>query len=100
MTAYESCHEIKEVIGDGTIGQRTCYEWFNRFKSGDTSLEDKEGRGYSVEIDVEALLEVVENDQSLTTRMLAEQFGIDHSTIVRRLKALGKVGFHFSQFIA
>ena len=43
-----------------------------------------------MEIDVEALRKAVENDQSLTTKMLAEQFGVDHSTIVRRLKALGK----------
>uniref|UniRef100_A0A914CVN8 Mos1 transposase HTH domain-containing protein n=1 Tax=Acrobeloides nanus TaxID=290746 RepID=A0A914CVN8_9BILA len=43
ITVYESCREINEVFGDGTIGQKTCYEWFNRFKSGDTSLGDKEG---------------------------------------------------------
>uniref|UniRef100_A0A914EHU1 Mos1 transposase HTH domain-containing protein n=1 Tax=Acrobeloides nanus TaxID=290746 RepID=A0A914EHU1_9BILA len=76
MTAYGSCREINEVFGDGTIDHRTCYEWFNRFKSGDTSLEDKEGRGRPVEIDFKALLEAVENDQGLTTRMLAEQFGV------------------------
>jgi hypothetical protein len=33
-----------------------------------------------VEINVEALLEAGENDENLTTRMLAEQFGVDHSS--------------------
>jgi predicted transcriptional regulator len=33
----------------------------------------------------------VEEDESLTTRILAEQFDVDHSTIVKRLKKLGKV---------
>ena len=51
-------------------------------------------------IDVEALLEAVKNDQSLTTRMLAEQFSVDHSTIVRHLKALGNLDFIFLNFIA
>jgi predicted transcriptional regulator len=58
---------------------------------GDTNLEDEEGRGRSSDFDDVTLLETVEEDESLTTRMLAEQFDVDHSTIVRRLKKLGKV---------
>jgi DNA-binding MurR/RpiR family transcriptional regulator len=33
----------------------------------------------------------MEEDESLTTQMLAEQFDVDQSTIVRQLKKLGKV---------
>ena len=39
----------------------------------------------------QALLAAVEEDKSLTTIMLAENFNVDHSTIVRHLKKLGKV---------
>ena len=39
----------------------------------------------------QALLEAVEEDESMTTRMLVEDFNVDQSTIVRRLKKLGKV---------
>ena len=58
---------------------------------GDTNLEDEEGRGRPSDFDDDVLLETVEEDESLTTRMLAEQFDVNHSTIVRCLKKLGKV---------
>ena len=34
----------------------------------------------------------MEEDESLMTQMLPEQFDVDQSTIVRQLKNLGKVG--------
>uniref|UniRef100_A0A914BV98 Uncharacterized protein n=1 Tax=Acrobeloides nanus TaxID=290746 RepID=A0A914BV98_9BILA len=62
-----------------------------RFKDGDTSLKDEEGRGRRSDFDDQALLDAVEEDESLTTRIFAEMFDVDQSTIVRRLKKLGKV---------
>ena len=90
-TAAEAFRDLNDLFGEGTIGRKTVYEWFDRFKSGDTSLEDKPGRGRPSDFDDQALLAAVEEDESLTTRILAEQFNVDHSTIVRRLKKLGKV---------
>ena len=90
-TAAEAFRDLNDLFGEGTIGRKTVYEWFDRFKSGDTSLEDKPGRGRSSDFDDQDLLAAMEEDESLTTRILAEQFNVDHSTIVRRLKKLGKV---------
>ena len=90
-TAAEAFRDLNDLFGEGTIGRKTVYEWFGRFKSGDTSLEDKPGRGRPSDFDDQALLAAVEEDENLTTRILAEQFNVDHSTIVRRLKKLGKV---------
>jgi transposase len=90
-TAAQSFRDLNELFGEGTISQAQVYRWFDRFKSGDTSLEDEEGRGRPSDFDDQALLAAVEEDESLTTRMLAEQFQVDQSTIVRRLKKLGKV---------
>uniref|UniRef100_A0A914D9P2 Mos1 transposase HTH domain-containing protein n=1 Tax=Acrobeloides nanus TaxID=290746 RepID=A0A914D9P2_9BILA len=89
--AAESYRDLNEVFGEGIISERQVQRWFKKFKIGDTSLEDEEGRGRLLEIDDTALLEAVEDDESLTTRMLAEIFGFDHSTIVKRLKKLGKI---------
>ena len=47
--------------------------------------------GTSLNFDDQALLATVEEDESLTTRMLAEDFNMDHSTMVRCFKKLGKV---------
>ncbi|GFS88332.1 histone-lysine N-methyltransferase SETMAR [Nephila pilipes] len=62
-----------------------------RFKSANTSLEDKPGRIRPSDFIDQALLTTVEEDESLTTRMLTENFEIDHSTSVRCLKKLRKV---------
>ena len=90
-TATEAWRDLSKLFGKGKMGDRQVRRWFERFKSGNTSLEDEEGRGRSSNFDDQALLQAVEEDESLTKRMLVEQFDVDHSTIVRRLRALGKV---------
>ena len=90
-TAAQSFRDLTNTYGEGTIGESTVRTWFARFKSGDKDVEDKEGRGRPSELDDDALLEAVEQDESYTTRKLGEEFGVDHSTIVRHLLQLGKV---------
>ena len=43
-SAAESFRDLKELFGQGTIGRATVYEWFDRFKSGNTSVDDEPGR--------------------------------------------------------
>uniref|UniRef100_A0A914CU37 Mos1 transposase HTH domain-containing protein n=1 Tax=Acrobeloides nanus TaxID=290746 RepID=A0A914CU37_9BILA len=42
--AAEAFRDLNELFGEGKIGERQVRRWFERFKSGDTSLEDEEGR--------------------------------------------------------
>ena len=44
-SAAQSFRDLNELFGQGTITQQGVQKWFARFKSGDTSLEDKLGRG-------------------------------------------------------
>ena len=76
-----------ELFDEETISQSQVEKWFKKFKSGDTNLKDEEERGRPSDFDDAALLETVEEDESLMKRMLTEQFDIHHSTIIR----LGKV---------
>uniref|UniRef100_A0A914CHY5 Mos1 transposase HTH domain-containing protein n=1 Tax=Acrobeloides nanus TaxID=290746 RepID=A0A914CHY5_9BILA len=85
----QSIRDLNELFGEGTISQSQVERWSNKFKSGDTNLEDEEGRDRPSDFGDAVPLEIVEEDESLTTRMLAEQFNVDHST--RRFKKLGKV---------
>ncbi|CAD5226558.1 unnamed protein product [Bursaphelenchus xylophilus] len=87
--AAQSFRDLNELFGEGTISESQCREWFARFKSGDTSLQDKPRRGRPSDFDDQALLAAVEDGESLTTRMLADDFNVNQSTIVRRLKKLG-----------
>ncbi|KAK6757995.1 hypothetical protein RB195_015676 [Necator americanus] len=89
--AAQSFRDLNELFGKGTITDSAVRKWFIRFKSGNISLEDKEGRGRPSDFDDQALLTAVEEDESLTTRTLAEDFNVSQSTIVRRQKKLGKV---------
>ena len=41
--AAEAFRDLNELFGEGTIGERQVRRWFERFKSGDTSLEDEVG---------------------------------------------------------
>jgi len=81
--AAEAFRDPNELFSEGTIGERQVQGWFERFKSGDTSLEDEGGRGRPSDFDDQALLDAMEEDESLTTRLLAEMFNVDQSTIVR-----------------
>ncbi|KAF8781530.1 Histone-lysine N-methyltransferase SETMAR like protein [Argiope bruennichi] len=89
--AAQSFPYLNELFDEGIISECRCRELFARFKSSETSLEDKPGRGRPSYFDDQVLLADIERDESLTTRMLFDNFNVDHSTIVRSLKKLGKV---------
>ncbi|KAF8771715.1 Histone-lysine N-methyltransferase SETMAR like protein [Argiope bruennichi] len=76
--------------GKDTISKSRCREWFARFKSGGSSLEDKPDRGRPLDFDDQTLLTAVEGDESLAIRMPADNFNVNHSTIIRLLKQLLK----------
>lgn len=62
-----------------------------KFSFGDTKLADEEGRGRPSDFDNWALLAVMGKNESLTTRMLAKNFSVDHWAIVHRFRKLWKV---------
>uniref|UniRef100_A0A914EE60 Mos1 transposase HTH domain-containing protein n=1 Tax=Acrobeloides nanus TaxID=290746 RepID=A0A914EE60_9BILA len=84
--AAEAFRDLNELFGEGTTGERRVRRWFERFKSGDTSLEDEGGRDRPSDFDDQVLLDAVKEDESLTTRLLAEMFNVDQSTIVQLSK--------------
>uniref|UniRef100_A0A1A9UDI2 HTH_48 domain-containing protein n=1 Tax=Glossina austeni TaxID=7395 RepID=A0A1A9UDI2_GLOAU len=65
--AAQSFRDLNELFGEGTISESRYREWFARFKSGDTSLDGKPGRGSLSDLDDQAFLVAVEGDESLTT---------------------------------
>jgi transposase len=90
-TAAVAARNICAALGEGTVAKRTCQFWFNRFRSGDKSLEDQPRSGRPVECDIEALLALVEDNPRITTRELAMELGCYHFTIEYHLEQLGKV---------
>ncbi|EYB98974.1 hypothetical protein Y032_0027g1627 [Ancylostoma ceylanicum] len=89
--AVEAHENIVKAWGPDVVSLRTTQLWFQKFRSGDTSLEDEPGRGRIRELDDDALKSLVEADPRKTVRELAEDLQVSFSTVAKRLEKLGKV---------
>ena len=65
--------------------------WFERFQSGDFSLENKRCGRPATKIDNDELKAVVEEDTSQTTRALSDRFNVSIPTVLDHLKQIGKL---------
>ena len=68
-----------------------CSGGFKKFYKGDKSLEEEEHSGRQSEGDSDQLRTTIEADPLTTTREVAEELNIDHSTVIWHLKQIGKV---------
>ena len=89
--AAEASRNINFAFGAGTVSERTAQECFQKFGSGDMSVEEKEGRGRPSKIDSFELKAVVELNPRTTLSELANEFNVDIATISRHLAAIGNV---------
>ncbi|KAL4089968.1 hypothetical protein QTP88_024895 [Uroleucon formosanum] len=80
-----------ETYGDAARSERTCREWFQRFKNGDFDVEDKHGGGREKTFKDEQLEALLDEDSCQTQEKLAELLGVSQQAISKRLKALGMI---------
>ena len=69
----ETAEEICSMYGKGNITDRAVWNWFVKFRSGETLLNDKPRPGRSSEFDAEALKSLVECNARQSTRELADK---------------------------
>ena len=89
LNAAAAAKEICAVEGEGTVHPSTARKWFQRFRSGDTSLDDKPKSGRPVTTDIDALLNAVEGNPGASTRQLATEVQSSQTSVVRHLHQLG-----------
>ncbi|VDP39881.1 unnamed protein product [Heligmosomoides polygyrus] len=61
-TAKEADEKINAAFGQGCSTIRTAYRWYQKFRNGDESLEEHEGRGRHSDVDEDKLRDVLEED--------------------------------------
>ena len=89
-SAAQTARNINEVWGERSVNESTVQRWYQKFRSGNDSLEDEPHGSRPSTIDNEQLKVLVEADPRTTVRALAEQLTVDPSTIDRHLKQIGK----------
>ena len=85
---------FSDAYGEDCLSCTQCYKWYQRFKSGRTSIEDdpKSGRPSSSTGDdhIEKVHSVIREDRRLTIREVSEEVGICksscHTILTEKLK--------------
>lgn len=90
VSAVTAAKEICSVEGENSVTERTAQFWFQRFRSGDLSLQDKPRTGRPISTDIESLHQAIEAGPSKSTRDLSGELNISQSSVVRHLHKLGK----------
>ncbi|XGW33546.1 hypothetical protein V3C99_017727 [Haemonchus contortus] len=70
-TAAQTARNINEVWGQGSVNECTVQRWFQKFRAGNTSLEDEPHGSRLPTLDIDRLKASVEADPHKTTGDIA-----------------------------
>lgn len=90
-TATEAKEILCQTYGEGVISQTTCDKWYQRFRNGDFDVSDRRRTGRPRGLNDNDLRKMIDQNPTITSEMLAEKFGVNLSTIGRRLSEMGKM---------
>ena len=90
-SAAEAHRMLVEVYGDTAPTDKSCREWFRRFKNGDFSVKDKSRSGQPKKFEDKELEALLEEDQSQTQKKFAESLGVTQQVVSVRLRAMGMI---------
>ena len=92
--AAEAHRLLVEAYGEAALSERSCREWYQKFKNGEFDIEDKERSGRPKvyeDVELEALFD---QDSCQTQEELALTLGVTQQAISHRLKSLGMIQKH------
>jgi len=79
--AHLACRMLVEVYGDTAPTDKSCREWFRRFKDGDFSVENKPRSGQPKKFEDKELETLLEEDQSQTQEELTESLKVTQQVV-------------------
>ena len=72
--ASAAARHICAALGEGAVADRTCPDWFKRFREGDTSLENRPRSRHPLKFDIERIKVLIEqNVPSIAVCMILEK---------------------------
>nr|AAC16610.1 transposase [Drosophila simulans]AAC16611.1 transposase [Drosophila simulans]AAC16615.1 transposase [Drosophila simulans] len=90
-TAAESHRMLVEAFGEQVPTVKTCERWFQRFKSGDFDVDDKEHGKPPKRYEDAELQALLDEDDAQTQKQLAEQLEVSQQAVSNRLREMGKI---------
>jgi len=89
--AAESHRILVEAYGDNALSETTCRDWFRRFNDDNFDLSDKKRENRPRKIEDYQLQALLDENDTQSQKMLAEQLGVSQAAISMRLHSMGKV---------
>lgn len=90
-TAADAHQTLAEAYGDHALSERTCREWFQRFKTRDFDVEDKAHGRPPKKFEDEELQALLDEDDAQTQEQLAEKLNVTQKAVSLRLHQMGKI---------
>ena len=90
LKAAKAGRKICDVNVDGICKERKAQRWFKTFREEGDRLPDLPRSGRPQEVNCQALINKIEEQPSMTTQMLADEFDCHHSTIEDILHEAGE----------
>lgn len=82
---------LVEAYGEHAPGKQTCYDRFQRFKTGDFETEDKPYGRPPNKLEDEELEQLLGEDDTQTQKRLADKLNVTQQAVSLRLQQLGKI---------
>ena len=89
-SASSAFRKLCTAFGEGAVSERTAQNWFQKFRSGNETLEDELRAGRSISLHNGNLKAAIESDSCLTCHELASRFNVSDETIRLHLNQLEK----------
>lgn len=90
-SAAESHRMLVEAYGDNALSEAQCRVWFQHFKSGNFDVTDKKRENRPKKFEDAELQALLDQDDTLSQKILGEQLGVSQKAISDRLRAMGKI---------
>jgi histone-lysine N-methyltransferase SETMAR len=87
----KAANMICSALGEDAVMHKTCKKWYQRFRSGDFELSNRERTGQPKKFDDDELEQLLSENSAQSQQELTLQLGVTQQSISFHLHQLGKV---------